>query len=273
MKLHRRLNDNKLVYKAVTLNQFSSMGFRSSNILCQKKDFYQILGVPKNANKADIKKAYFQNAKKFHPDVNKSPDAKEKFAELNEAYETLGDEQKKRIYDTTGMTGDEQAQAGAGHGGPFDGGFAGFGGFGGGQGGPFWEHFARGGPGGQGGPGGMPGGGGSFRDIFEDFEDFFNMGQARQGGPRQSQAVKGKDVVLNVEVDFMEAVNGTQKSISYSKIDNCSRCNGTGAQPGTGETNCGTCGGSGFQTLRQGSMIFQTTCSACGGAGKVIKNP
>ena len=175
------------------------------------------------------------------------------------------------MYDATGMSGDEQAQAGAGAGGPFEGfagGFPGGGPFGGG-GGSFWEHFAQGG---QGGPGGMPGGG-SFRDIFEDFEDFFNMGQQRQGGGRRQAQVKGRDVVLNVEVDFMDAVNGTQKTVTYNKIDNCNRCNGTGAQPGTGETNCGTCGGSGFQTLRQSAMIFQSTCQACGGQGKIIKNP
>jgi len=235
------------------------MGFRPSNVLF-KKDFYQVLGINKNASKAEIKKAYFQKAKKFHPDVNKSPDAKDKFAEINSAYETLGDEQKKRVYDTTGMTGDEQAQAGGGPGGPFEGGFP-FGGFGGDS-GSFWDNFGKaGGPGGPGaGPGGPggPGGSGAFRDIFEDFEDFFNLGgQKRQGG--QQASVKGKDVVLNVEIEFLDAVNGATKTVSYNKIDNCSRCNGSGAQPGTGETNCGTCGGTGFQTIRQGALIFQST--------------
>lgn len=245
-----------------TLNQINSMGFRPSNTLFQKKDYYKTLGVSRNADKAEIKKAYFKNAKQYHPDVNKSPDAKEKFAEMNEAYETLGDEQKRRIYDATGMSGDEQAQAGAGSGGPFDGGFPGFGGGAGG----FWEQFT-----GAGGPKGAQGAG-SFRDIFEDFEDFFSMGGQKGQGGRQ-QAMKGRDVVVNVEVDFMEAVNGTTKSVAYQKIDNCNRCNGTGAQPGTGETNCGTCGGTGFQTMRQGAMIFQTTCGSCGGQGKIIKNP
>ena len=110
------------------------MSFRASNTLCSK-DYYKILNIPRNASKSDIKKAYFQSAKKYHPDVNKEEGAKEKFAELNEAYETLGDDQKRQIYDTTGMSGDEQAQAGAGPGGPF-------GGFGGQGPGGFWDQFS-----------------------------------------------------------------------------------------------------------------------------------
>lgn len=221
MNLNFNLKNSRVFSESRVLNKFNKMEFRTTPPLMQK-DFYKTLGVGKNATKDEIKKAYFTAAKKFHPDVNKSPDAKEKFAEINTAYETLGDEQKRRIYDQTGMTGDEQAQAGAGPGGPFDGGFPGFGGFGGpgGPGGPggFWENF-----GGQNNAGGMPGGG-SFRDIFEDFESFFNMGQNKKGGDsRASSAVKGKDVTLNVEIEFMEAVNGAQKSVTYNKVDNCSR--------------------------------------------------
>lgn len=88
------------------LHQQSMRAFRSSNILL-KKDYYSVLGVNRGSNPADIKKAYFKLAKEYHPDVNKSAGAKEKFAEINEAYETLGDEQKKRVYDTTGMNSDE----------------------------------------------------------------------------------------------------------------------------------------------------------------------
>ena len=106
-------------------------GFRSTNALSNRgrgKDFYAILGAEKGASQAEIKKAYFQKAKEYHPDVNRSAGAKEKFAEINEAYETLGDESKKRVYDSTGMTGDEQQQAGDPFGG-FGGGFSGFSGF------------------------------------------------------------------------------------------------------------------------------------------------
>lgn len=216
------------IYKRLALSNTPFSHFRSSNTLFSK-DYYKTLGVPRNASKADIKKAYFNSAKKFHPDVNKEAGAKEKFAEINEAYETLGDEQKRQIYDTTGMSGDEQAQAGAGPGGPF-GGFGGFPG-GGGPGG-FWDQFT----GAQGGNPGGPGGA-NFRDIFEDFEDFFNMGRGGRQGGQQAQ-VKGKDIVLNIDIEFMDAVNGLYRDVTYNKIDNCSRCNGTGAQPGTGETNC-----------------------------------
>ncbi|CAI2369249.1 unnamed protein product [Moneuplotes crassus] len=239
------------------------MNFRPTNTLFSK-DYYKILGIPRNASQADIKKKYFQGAKKLHPDVNKAADAQEKFAEFNEAYETLSDENKRRVYDQTGMTGDEQSQAGAGGGFP-----EGFGGFSGGA-GNFWEQFTGGAQGRQG--GGMPGGGG-FEDIFGDFEDFFSMGGPGKGGRQAQGRVKGKDISLNITIDFMEAVEGASKTVKYQKVDDCSRCNGTGAQPGTGETNCSTCGGSGYQTVRQGSMIFQSTCPSCGGIGKVIRNP
>ena len=118
----------------------------------------------RNASQGEIKKAYFKKAKEFHPDVNKSDGAKEKFSEINTAYETLGDDSKKRVYDTTGMTGDEQNQAGGGQGGDpfggFGGGFSGFSGFEG-----FQDQF-RGQQ--QGGAGGAP-----FGDIFDEFEKFF----------------------------------------------------------------------------------------------------
>lgn len=154
---------------------------------------------------------------KFHPDVNKQKNAEEVFAEFNEAYQTLSDENKKQIYDSTGMTGDEQAQAGAGQGGPFGGGFPG--GFGGQGGGSFWDQFTGGGqgPGAGNRQGGMPGGG--FEDMFGDFEDFFNMGGSGSKKRGSGGAVKGRDVIINATIDFMEAVNGSQKTVRYQKID------------------------------------------------------
>lgn len=105
-------------------------GFKSSNAL-NRKDYYDTLGINRNSSQGDIKKAYFKLAKQYHPDVNKTEGAKAKFEEINEAYETLGDESKKRVYDTTGMSGDEQRQAGGDPFGGFGGsqGFSGFGGF------------------------------------------------------------------------------------------------------------------------------------------------
>jgi molecular chaperone DnaJ len=209
MKLNNSSYKTHSQMKMLKLTQFNSMGFRPSNTLF-KKDYYKTLGVDRNSPQADVKKAYFRGAKKLHPDVNKDENAQEKFAEFNEAYETLRDENKRRIYDSTGMTGDEQAQQGGGPGGPFEGG-----GFPGG--GSFWEQFQ----GGQRGPGG-PGrqgqqGGVNFNDIFGEFEDFFNMGG---GGQREPQQSKGRDVVINVNIEFLEAVNGTQKTVKYQKVDN-----------------------------------------------------
>lgn len=139
--------------------QHSMRLFRASNV-ANKKDFYDTLGVGKSSSQDEIKKAYFKLAKQYHPDVNKANEAKEKFATINEAYETLGDEQKRRVYDQTGMSGDEQQQAGAG--GPFGQGFGGAQGFSGFEG--FYDQF-RGGPGGP----GQQGGQSPFGDIFEEF--------------------------------------------------------------------------------------------------------
>jgi molecular chaperone DnaJ len=232
MSIKKSGNKLSAMSKSAFLNKYPMMSFRASNTL-MAKDYYKTLGVSKDSNKADIKKAYFIKAKKYHPDVNEESGAKEKFAELGEAYETLGDEQKRQVYDATGMSGDEQQQAGAGAGGPF----GGFGGQGG-QGGPgdFWSQFTGGAQGRQ--SQGMPGAGaGGFKDIFGDFEDFFNMGQSQGGQGRQQQSIKGKDIVLNIDIEFLDAVNGLTREVTYNKIDNCSRCSGSGAQPGTGETN------------------------------------
>jgi len=141
------------------------------------KDYYGLLDVDRNASASDVKKAYFQLAKKYHPDVNPSAEAKEKFAKINNAYETLSDDGKRRVYDQTGMTGDEQAQDPFGGQGPFGGGNP----FGGGQGFAGFEGFndqfnkQRGGQGGMG-------------DIFEEFEKMFG---GDQGGRRQEATTKG----------------------------------------------------------------------------------
>lgn len=132
------------------------------------KDYYATLDIDRNASANDIKKAYFKKAKQYHPDVNKSAGAKERFAEINEAYETLGDEQKKRVYDMTGMTGDQQNQAGQQD--PFSGFGGGFGGFSGFEG--FQDQFRQG-------RGGRSDG---FGDIFEEFEKFFGGGGQGQRG-------------------------------------------------------------------------------------------
>jgi molecular chaperone DnaJ len=151
----------------------------------------------------------------------------------------LSDESKRKIYDQTGMTGDEQAQDPFGGQNPFAG--AGFGGagFGGGGFDGFSEQFKR---------------SGAFGDIFEEFERMFGG----EGGPRGHRNVqeKGQDVVMNIEIDFMDAVNGATKTVSFGRTDVCSTCNGSKAKPGTSPSTCGGCGGKGFQTIRQGPFMI-----------------
>lgn len=158
----------------------------------------------------------------------------------------MGDEAKRKTYDSLGMTSDEQAQAGAGGG--FGGDPFGFSGF--------W--------GGQGAKGGRAGG---FEDIFENFGDFFNMGM---GGAGQQ---KGQDVLLSISISFQDAFRGALKEVAFDKVDVCNRCNGTKAEPGSQSTKCGTCAGKGTLNYRQGPMTFQMTCSKCQGKGTIVKNP
>lgn len=160
------------------------------------KDFYGLLGVEKNATPSDMKKAYFQLAKQYHPDVNPSAEAKETFAKVNNAYETLSDENKRRVYDQTGMTGDEQAQDPFGGQGPFGAGSP----FGGGQGFAGFEGFSDQFKRAQG-PGASP-----FGDIFDEFEKMFG---GEKGGRRAEAQTKGQDIVINQEIEFMDAVNGS----------------------------------------------------------------
>ena len=220
-------------------------GFRSSGIKLAKKDYYNILGVTKSSTESDIKKAYFGLAKKYHPDVNKEPDAKNKFAEISQAYETLGNTEKRRMYDDTGMTGDEQDQAkNAG----FD--PEGFGGFN-----PF---------------GGFSGGGagfGNFQDIFSEFEEFFSAGK------KEKVNFKGEDVNLSLEISFMDSIKGVKKQVSLERKSQCSTCKGSKIKPGTSPTKCSNCGGRGVVFFQRGPMSIQTVCTKCKGSGSMIKTP
>ena len=224
-------------------------GFRSSAILLAKKDFYSVLGVSRSASEQDIKKAFYSLAKQYHPDVNKDPSAKGKFAEINTAYETLSDGEKKRTYDATGMTGDQQDQAkNAG----FDADS-----FGGGAGGfnPFGGGFSSGGA-----------GFGNFQDIFSEFEDFFGTGR------REKVNYKGEDISITLEIPFLEAVKGTQKRVTVDRKGVCGTCKGTKVKPGTSPSKCANCGGRGAVFFQRGPMSIQTVCTKCKGTGTVIKS-
>ncbi len=209
-----------------------------------KNDYYETLGVGKNASDDEIKKAYRGLAKKYHPDVNPGDNASaEKFKEINEAYEVLSDSKKRATYDQFGH--DAFSGAGAGGYGGFGGGFSG-------------AEFNMG-------------------DIFESFfgdggfDIFGNRGRQRQG-PR-----RGSDLHVGVQIKFEEAVFGTEKEFTLDMNEVCDTCKGTGAAEGTVAESCKHCGGSGQERVQQqtmfGAMTTVRTCSICKGTGKIIKTP
>lgn len=203
-----------------------------------EKDYYDVLGVGKDASQDDIKKAYRKLSKKYHPDINKEPGAEEKFKDVNEAYETLSDEQKRSQYDQYGSAG-PQGQ-----------GFGGFGGAG--------QDF-----------GGF-GGGGGFDDIFSQF---FGGGGSRRRDP--SAPTPGRDLQYNMTLKFEEAIFGKETTIKYNRQAQCETCGGNGAKPGTSPITCHKCGGRGVidvvQNTPLGRMRSQQTCDVCGGSGQEIK--
>ena len=205
--------------------------------MAEKRDYYEVLGVDKQADEAAIKKAYRSLAKKYHPDMN--PDNKEaemKFKEVNEAYDVLSDSDKRQKYDQYGHAAFDPAS----------------------------------------GAGGFGGGFGDFGDIFSSFFGGgfggFGGGSARPNGP-----VRGDDIGARVSVTFEEAAFGVKKEITYNRICRCPDCAGSGAAKGTSADTCGKCHGTGQMRVMQrlGGMQFQstTTCDNCRGKGKIIKNP
>lgn len=208
-----------------------------------KRDYYEVLGVGRSASDADIKKAYRQLAKKYHPDMNPGDkEAENKFKEVNEAYEVLSDAQKRARYDQFG-----HEQPGAGGAG---GGYSDFGGFGGGF------------------------GGGGFDDIFSAF---FGGGGGGFGGQRNTGPERGDDLRYDLTISFEEAAFGCSKEISVSKDEECAACKGTGARAGTSPTTCPTCKGTGQVRVTQntpfGRIQNVRTCETCHGEGRIIKEP
>ncbi|MDY0278077.1 MAG: molecular chaperone DnaJ [Acholeplasma sp.] len=205
--------------------------------MADKRDYYDVLGVAKGATKEEISKAYRAKAKQFHPDVSKEENAEAKFKEVQEAYETLGDEEKRKMYD---QFGHQSSQFGGGQGG--FGGFEGFSGFGG------------------------------FGDIFNDF---FGGGR-QQRRESYNGPLRGEDIERVMTIDFMEAVLGTKKTVTVDVEEDCSHCKGTGAENPKDVKECSTCHGTGYVNVEQrtilGTMRTQQTCRTCGGTGKEIKN-
>ncbi len=206
------------------------------------KDYYNLLGIDKSASKDEIKKAFYKLAAKYHPDKKGGDEAK--FKEINEAYQTLSDEKKRKEYDTYGQTFNGQGPMGGGQGG-----FGGFGGFN------------------QGDFDGMQF---DFGDLGDIFGDMFG-GQGGFGGGRQAK--RGRDISLEIDVPFAEAIFGTERNVLLSKVNTCKTCTGTGAKVGTKQKTCTTCNGQGkVHDVKKTFMgNFQTvrTCDACLGKGKV----
>ncbi|GAA5857572.1 hypothetical protein JCM8547_004277 [Rhodosporidiobolus lusitaniae] len=210
------------------------------------KNPYSVLGVAKDASTSDIKKSYYQLAKKYHPDSSKEKDAKEKFVEIQEAYDTLSDDKKRADFDRfgsasqqPGFDSDAYARATSSFGG------AGFGDF-----------FGGGGPGGP-----------SGADIFDSL--FGAFGRGGSAGPRQTVPI-GDDIEVSISVPFIDAAKGTTRSVPISPVVDCGTCHGSGMKEGIQKKTCGQCGGTGTRTFTiQSGFQMASTCSACGGSGSV----
>lgn len=211
----------------------------------EKRDYYEVLGVSKNATKAEIKKAYRKLAKEYHPDRNKGSDAEKKFKEISEAYEILSDDQKRSAYDQFGHAG-TQGFSGA----PGGAGFSGFNGF------------------------------SDFGNINDIFEQFFGGGFGGfSGAPshQRASAVRGSDLEVTIKLSFLDAVFGTEKTIRYERQSICKKCKGLGAEKESDIKTCPTCNGSGREIRTQKAFLLGTIqtavpCSRCHGEGKIIEN-
>ena len=211
------------------------------------KDYYSILGVSKGANADEIKSAFRKKAHEHHPDKGGNA---EKFKELNEAYQVLGNAEKRQRYDQFGSAAFNQGGYGGGASAYGGQGFSGF------QNGNMNFDFE------------------DLGDMFGGFGDIFGFGGGRSGAKKQS---RGRDLEMRVSLDFLEAAFGLEKELSFAKNVVCNKCHGNGAEPGAKIDNCTTCGGSGRITGVQrtilGNIQTQSACPSCGGEGKIYSQP
>lgn len=220
--------------------------------MANKRDYYEVLGVAKTATDDELKKAYRKLAKKYHPDANpdNKEEAEEKFKEVNEAYETLSDPQKRKMYDQFGFDGPQGF--GGGSGGPFGGGYYSYSSSG-------FDGFS------------------DFGDLGDIFSSFFGGGARTNSRQQERGPRKGADLNLNLELSFEEAFLGVEKEIVITRPETCAVCHGSGARPGTTVTKCSVCNGTGtvrqVQTTILGQMQTTRTCTNCHGTGEVIKEP
>ena len=210
--------------------------------MADKRDYYEVLGVKKDASADEIKKAYRTLAKKYHPDMNPGDkEAEVKFKEANEAYDVLSDADKRAKYDQFGHAAFDPSMGGGGSG------FGGFGGF-----------------------------GGDF-DFGDIFSSFFGGGGGSSSRSRRNAPIPGDDIQTRITITFEEAVFGCKKEISFARIEACAECGASGAAKGTEAEECKTCRGTGRVTVQQQTMLgymqTQSACQACRGTGKIIKTP
>jgi molecular chaperone DnaJ len=200
-----------------------------------KRDYYEVLGLGREAGEPEIKGAYRKMALKFHPDRNPDdPGAEDKFKEASEAYSVLSDPQKRAAYDRFGHAG-LQATGGAGGFNP--------------------DTFS------------------DFGDILGDFFGFGDLFGGGGGGKRRTRAQRGEDIRYDLELTFEEAVSGLSAEIQVPRMEGCGRCRGSGSEPGSGPTACPTCRGRGEVLYQQSFLSIRRTCSTCGGSGQIIRNP
>ncbi len=199
-----------------------------------KRDYYEVLGVQKNATDPELKKAYRRLAMKYHPDRNTDDkSAEDKFKEAKEAFEILKDSQKRAAYDQFGHAGVDSSMGG-----------------------------------------GSGAGAGNFSDIFGDvFGDIFGGGRGGAGGGGGQRSYRGSDLQYNLEINLDEAVAGTTVSVSVPTMVGCEPCDGSGAKKGSKPQTCPTCHGMGQVRMQQAFFSVQQTCPSCGGNGQVIQNP
>merc|ERR1712168_606669 len=224
-----------------------SRNIHTSSFL-KKKDYYEILGISKSASQKEIKKAYYQKAKEFHPDVNKdNPNAAKKFTEASEAYEVLSDETKRQQYDTFGTAGDQANMGGAGSA-----------------------------------YGGHPGGGFEYNQTINPEELFrkifgdrgFNTGNFSDNKDfAESIFGFGAAEEITLNLTFQEAARGVNKDINVNMTDTCPKCNGSKAEPGSKVVRCSQCNGTGMETINTGPFIMRSTCRRCAGQKYVISRP
>ncbi len=213
----------------------------------EKKDYYEILGVPRDASPEEIKRAYRRLVRKYHPDANKNdPEAEKKFKEINEAYEVLSDPKKRAQYDQFGYVGDVPPGVD-------------FGSSGSGWGDATWA--------------------GGFEDLFGGFgfDDIFETFFGRRKRAQQNVPEKGPDIQMPIDITLEEAFWGTTKKVKIPKWVECDRCKGTGVEPGSSVKTCPVCNGRGQVEERRdtlfGQFVTVRTCTKCGGTGRVVEKP